>query len=105
MYSKTRKILVLLSMITVLGVFLTGCSKNDENKILKDKINSEIAYLDTKLIDMLNNVNGISIQNYIVKAEQVNDYEGSSNTKSENSSNESKEQGSSNKEDSGRKQF
>lgn len=94
MYNKTRKMLVFLCIIAILGIHLTGCSKNDENKILKDKINSEIAYLDTKLVDMLNDINGISIQNYIVKAEQVNDNEGSSNTKSDNSSSKSNEQSS-----------
>ena len=30
-----------------------------------------MAYLDTKLVAMLNEANGISIENYIVKAEKI----------------------------------
>lgn len=104
----TKTVLIYMCMLYVLSISLAGCGKNDESEILKDKINSEIAYLDTKLVDMLNNINGISIQNYIVKAEQVNEEEGSSNTKSSNASSGSKEQEANTQEEtssSGRRQF
>lgn len=98
MKNTIKTIFIYMCMLCILSISLAGCGKKDENEILKDKINSEIAYLDTKLVDMLNNINGISIQNYIVKAEQVNEKEGSSNTKSSNASSGGEEQEASQKE-------
>lgn len=50
---------------------LSGCSNNDEEYQLREKLDSEIEYLDTKLVNMLNKVNGITFKNYIVTAEKV----------------------------------
>ena len=48
-------------------------SENNGNESIQEKIDSELAYLDTKLIEMLNKANGISLENYIVKAEKINE--------------------------------
>lgn len=100
MRDNIKTVVIYICIFYILSISLAGCGKNNENEILKDKINSEISYLDTKLIDMLNNINGILIQNYIVKAEQVNEETGSSNTKSSNSSSGSKEQSSDTQQES-----
>ncbi len=75
-------------------ISLTGCSQNNDIETLKSKVNEEISYLDTKFIDMLNKTNGISLENYIVNAEEVNVKSNSS----EDSSSSNKSQGDSEKE-------
>ncbi len=101
MNKKIKQILIYLNIVCIFSISLAGCSKTDNNQVLKDKIKSELSYLDTKLVEMLNNVNGISIQNYIIKAEEVNEKSGSGDTKSSKFSNESKEQNSQSSEETG----
>ena len=82
---KTIAYIIMLSLI----ISLTGCGKQNETETLEKKLSSEIEYLDTVLIDMLNNTIGISFENYIVKAEQVK--EESSGTSTKESQTSSKE--------------
>lgn len=60
---------------------LTGCSKNEDEETLKQKIASEIKYLDTQLINMFNQANGLSFENYIVEAQEVKKEDEKSSTK------------------------
>lgn len=100
MNRKSKKIILYFFIFCFLLLTLTGCSsKEDEERVLKDKIKSEISYLDIKLIGMLNSTNGISLENYIVKAEEINEEETSSDSvnkassggENDNSSESSKE--------------
>lgn len=68
---KTIKKSISIFIMLILLVALTGCGKKDDYKTLKEKVASEIKYLDTELINMLNQTNGISFENYIVEAEEV----------------------------------
>lgn len=87
--SKINKKFISFTIMLVLVLSLTGCGKQDETETLEKKITSEIEYLDTSLINMLNNTIGISFENYIVKAEQVNEEASGTSTKeSETSSKE-----------------
>lgn len=86
MNKKIIKIVYSLVIFCILTISLTGCSKNEDDKTLKDKLNNEISYLDTKLIAMLNKANGISFENYIVNAEQISDQSTNSGTKASISS-------------------
>lgn len=68
MISLKKIILIIFLILTI--VFLTGCSnKNDEN--LKTKAISELDYLDSKIIEMLNKLNNISFENYSIISKQV----------------------------------
>lgn len=105
--NKTIKKSISIFILLILTVMLTGCSKNEDEETLKQKIASEIKYLDIQLINMLNQANGLSFENYIVEAQEVKkeDVKSSSkesdlSTKQGNSSNqeggseESQEEGS-----------
>lgn len=50
---------------------MTGCSKEEEKKDLKEKVNEELNYLDTHIISILNNLNNISLENYKITSEIV----------------------------------
>ena len=79
-----------LGIFSVLILSLTGCDKKEDSKELEEKINAELSYLDIKLITMLNKINGISYENYIVKADKIN-----TESKSGESSNGAQSSGSS----------
>lgn len=102
--NKTIKKSISVFILIILSLMLTGCSKNEDEETLKQKIASEIKYLDTQLINMFNQTNGLSFENYIVEAQEVKkeDVKSSSkesdlSTKQENSGN----QGSSSEESQG----
>ena len=64
-----KKILITIILIVTI-ISLTGCSNNnDEN--LKTKAISELDYLDSKIIGMLNKLNNISFESYSIISEQV----------------------------------
>ncbi len=87
MNKKSKKIILYFIIFCLLLITLTGCgANNNEEEVLKDKIKSEISYLDVKLIGMLNSANGISLENYIVKAEEINEEETSSGSTNKDSS-------------------
>lgn len=81
----------ILFIIFIFVIFtLTGCSNKKESD-LKEKINSEIAYLDNILLTMLNDLNSIQYRNYVVVAQQVS----KNNSEKQSSNNESSESSSS----------
>jgi len=57
-----KKIKIILSIFTIL-IILSGCSNNEYEK-LKNKVTEEINFLDNKIIDILNDLNNISLENY-----------------------------------------
>lgn len=73
MNNKIKKSVILMIIFSILTISLTGCASQDENQIMNEKLGREIEYLELRLVDMLNNVNGISLYNYIVKAEQISE--------------------------------
>jgi len=73
MNNKIKKSVILMMIFSILAISLTGCNNQDENQIMQEKVGREIEYLELRLVDMLNNVNGISLYNYIVKAEQISE--------------------------------
>ena len=87
--NEMKKTIIPILIMTILAISLAGCGKKDEAETLNEKILSEIEYLDTSLISMLNDTIGISFESYIVKAEQVT--EESSATASKESETSSKE--------------
>lgn len=106
---RIKQFLAYLVISFVLILTLTGCSSNDVT-ILKEKAHSEIAYIDTQLLEMLNKVNGISFKNYMVSAEKIEQNksseassksEGTSQTQSSSDSQSQSSSGSSGAGDSG----
>ncbi|MCI8353055.1 MAG: hypothetical protein HFJ58_05690 [Clostridia bacterium] len=71
MKNKFVKLMLYIVIFSILILSLTGCNKSDDSKELQEKIDAELSYLDTKLVAMLNKVNGISYENYIVKADEI----------------------------------
>lgn len=68
---KKNKIIILFIYLIILIVSLCGCgSKEDDGKIDK-KIQSEIDYLDKKLIGIMNKLNNITLENYEVKSKEI----------------------------------
>ena len=49
---------------------LTGCKENKSDE-LKNKVISELGYVNVKIIDMLNSLNNITFENYTIISEQV----------------------------------
>lgn len=88
-----------LIILSILIISLSGCS-NDNEEISKDKIESELRFLDIKLITLFNSVNGISTENYIVQAEQVKEDSAKKTSKSSSSSTSSQEESGSSSDNS-----
>ena len=62
-------------LLAFLQIFiLTGCG-NEQNptELLKAKVTEEMNYIDSKIINMANLVNNISMQNYKVETKEVED--------------------------------
>ncbi len=72
MKNKFVELMLYIVIFSILVLSLTGCNKSEDSKELEEKIDAELSYLDTKLVAMLNKVNGISYENYIVKADEIN---------------------------------
>lgn len=66
---KFKKIAMLIILIFTVFI-LTGCSDN-KNEDLKTKVISELDYMNTKIINMLNKLNNISFESYSILSEQV----------------------------------
>lgn len=98
-----KKILkFLLIIILNISIMITFCgcqnSKNNENG-LKEKLNSEIAYLDSELINMINLLNNISFDKYKVEAKEIDDTsKGKEDKQSENNSGQEESEQNSSKE-------
>jgi hypothetical protein len=67
-------ILVILILLIISGVAIVSfCNSDNEEELLKEKLQSEIDFLDTKISGMLNSVNGLILQNYKVNVEKIED--------------------------------
>ncbi len=54
-------------------LLLSGCSNNNEEQLLKDKLTSEIQYFDSTISNMLNKANGLKLDNYKVISKKIED--------------------------------
>jgi len=75
-------IIILLSLILIT---FTGCNQKDEITLLKEKLNSEISYLDSQLLGMFNMLNNITFTNYKVIVEDTSQSEEGGQNSSESS--------------------
>lgn len=66
---KYRKIVILIFLIYSLFM-LTGCTKNNDDE-LKIKVISELDYVNIKTVEMLNDLNNISFENYEIISQEI----------------------------------
>lgn len=64
---------IILGIILILVFSLTGCSTQHDTNMesISKKVNSELDYLDSQLLGMLNKLNNISFQRYLVLSEEI----------------------------------
>lgn len=97
---KEIKIILLIIYMSIIMLFLCGCS-NKEETILNEKVESEIQYLDKRIVGIMNKLNNITLENYEVKSKETSlqEREENSNVQEENgekSANNSTDAGDSN---------
>ena len=79
---KTKLIIIAIILIIALGITIWGIYKNaTETSTLEDKIEEEIAYLDERITEIINNLNNISINMYNVSENNEQGSQGNSNSK------------------------
>ena len=92
---KIKKIayIVLVAIIIILSLTLYTNASKDNSKIQKEKTYTEIKYLQSKIINLLNSINNIQSRNYDVSVTQVTESsnESSSSGGSSDSSSNSKQ--------------
>lgn len=68
---KRIKRFLLIIYLLVIILTLCGCSSNEKNEDIDKRIESEIQYLDKKIIGIMNKLNNITLENYEVKSKKV----------------------------------
>ena len=66
-----KKILEIFFLIILILFALNGCSNNQENDFKKEKIGQELNFLDSKIINIINDLNNISLSNYTITSEEI----------------------------------
>lgn len=64
-----RFLLIIYLLVSILT--LCGCSNNEENGDINKKLQSEIQYLDKRIIGIMNKLNNITLDNYEVKSKEI----------------------------------
>lgn len=89
---KRKNRLFIVVIIIMQMFFLTGCSRKDDGKELKNKVDEEMKYLDSQIVGMINNLNNISYKNYLVLQQNKDESKDkNSNNKNNTSSEETSE--------------
>lgn len=68
---KRLKMFLLVIFLLFATFFLSGCGKQDEKQLIKQKAQKQIEYLETELIGILNGLNNINYRSYSVKGETL----------------------------------
>ena len=89
---KRKNRLFIVVIIIMQMFFLTGCSRKDDGKELKNTVDEEMKYLDSQIVGMINNLNNISYKNYLVLQQNKDESKDkNSNNKNNTSSEETSE--------------
>ena len=97
---KRIKIFVIIPLLFLVLCMLNGC-KNDNKELIskKEKIEKELDFLDTKIIDIMNNLNNISLSTYAITSEEISlESKNSQSSQSTQGDSKEKESSSSNNE-------
>lgn len=99
-----KKDIVIIILLIIILFSFTGCGQNQNDENVKiEKLDSEIQYLDAKLISLMNGLNNISFTNYKILSEDVKQQNGQETSEAEKSNKErsgKKEESSSQSESS-----
>jgi len=91
MKKNTSSFLILFVFITSYIIILTGCNNNISDKDIKSKIEQELDYLDAKIVNIINKLNNISLENYVITSEEISLGEGNNSKSSSSQGGESAE--------------
>ena len=92
-------IICIILLITLIYIKVSSVNAKSSDKDLKGKINEEISFIDSNIIEIMNQINNIYLTKYKVYTKEVNDP--SSKTSSQNSSQGSSQKQASSSESSG----
>ena len=71
-------ILLIVLVVLALTVYTSATQNNEEDE--KEKVSAEIKYLDTKLVDLFNNMNNIETRNYRIYTTKVEESRSAENS-------------------------
>ncbi len=92
-------VLLIVLVVLALTVYTSATQNNEDDE--KQKVVSEIRYLDTKLVDLFNNMNNIETRNYQISTTKIEESRAAENSGSGSSSSEGGENSSDSNSDSG----
>ena len=76
----TLMIIFVILLVTLIYIRFWGNNEANEYAILTEKAEGEITYLDSSIIQLMNNLNNISYSRYQVTIKEVNESEQQDNT-------------------------
>ena len=71
-------ILLIVLVVLALTVYTSATQNNEQDE--KEKVTSEIRYLDTKLVDLFNNMNNIKTKNYQIYTTKIEESRSAENS-------------------------
>jgi len=86
------KIFLLVIFLFFAMFVLSGCGKQDEKQLIKQKAGKQIEYLETELVGILNGLNNINYRSYSVKGETLSSDSEENTADTESSSSQGGEQ-------------
>ena len=92
-------VLLIVLVVLALTVYTSATQNNEDDE--KQKAVSEIRYLDTKLVDLFNNMNNIETRNYQISTTKIEESRAAENSGSGSSSSEGGENSSDSNSGSG----
>lgn len=92
-------IILIIAIACILGFFIYGNAKEETQEI--DKLETEIEYLDVEITNLINQINGINLENYKITVDEIEESEGSksSGSSEKESSKKEDEQGDESKQE------
>lgn len=84
-------VIIIIIIIAVFAFFIYSNAKEDNSQT--NKIEEEIVYLDTKITNLINHINGIHLQNYKIVISKIEESEGETNSDTTQEKNNKQEGG------------
>lgn len=68
---KNTKIFLFFIISLAIVLVLTGCENNNKNNDIKNKVSSELDFLDNKIVYILNKLNNLELENYTIISKEI----------------------------------
>ncbi|MBR6504210.1 MAG: hypothetical protein IKT41_00560 [Clostridia bacterium] len=88
---RLKKFLLVIFLFFAIFV-LSGCGRQDEKQLIKQKAQKQIEYLETELVGILNGLNNINYRSYSVKGETLSSDSEENTADTQNSSSQGGQQ-------------